>query len=527
MKKIFRNGNILTLVNDKEIKQAFLVEDGFIKAIGTNEEIDKLKDNETEVIDLNQRFVLPSFINQNASILALAQSLMFCDLNEVKSIDKLKNNLLSFISMHKLEKDEFVLGIGLSNDLYDNNEIDISFLDEINNDHSILLTNKEGTKAIINSKMLENLKQQEKLNDIKFNDKGKISGDDFIKIMPYIPNKTMDDILKSLNIAQSFFLSHGITTVQDNLYFMRELNVLTTAASNKSLKLDIVAHLDALEFKEIFNGIKDKLIGYSKGFRIGGIRINIDGLLETKTALISKPYLNDEELDNNSKCGIMLNDEKQIKKSIDWAIKEKTQIIIGANGDKALEFYLDYLQSKQIDELKTYFNKRPIINCSLINSKEIDRMKLLNTNVSIFSSHIWHFGDLHKMNIDDSIIKDLYPIKKLIEKGINVSCFQDSILVKPNMFEVLWCLTNRKTRGSISLGDEISVYDALKTITINPAYQLHEQERKGTIEVNKYADFIIVNENPLSIKKEYLSSIKIIETYKQGASVYKNNKFNN
>ena len=93
----------------------------------------------------------------------------------------------------------------------------------------------------------------------------------------------------------------------------------------------------------------------------------------------------------------------------------------------------------------------------------------------------------------------------------------------PDMIETLWIATNRKTKDGIELGaDEcISTYEALKGITINAAYQYFEEDRKGSITVGKLADFVVLDKNPLKIEKEKLRDIMVLETIKEGNTIFK------
>ena len=124
--------------------------------------------------------------------------------------------------------------------------------------------------------------------------------------------------------------------------------------------------------------------------------------------------------------------------------------------------------------------------------------------------------------------KDLYNndflnLKSLNEKSINLISYQNASITLPNMFELIWSITNRKSR-SLSIhnpNEKLSAYDAFKTITTNPSLQLFEESRKSKLLENKYADFIVIEQDPLNIDVENLSSIKVLETYKRAERVFK------
>ena len=101
----------------------------------------------------------------------------------------------------------------------------------------------------------------------------------------------------------------------------------------------------------------------------------------------------------------------------------------------------------------------------------------------------------------------------------------DTPVVMPDVILAIYTAVNRKTISGKTLGEEnkISVYDALKAVTINCAYQYFEEDIKGSIKEGKLADLVVLSENPLKIQKENIRDIKVLETYKEGNLIYKNN----
>ena len=100
---------------------------------------------------------------------------------------------------------------------------------------------------------------------------------------------------------------------------------------------------------------------------------------------------------------------------------------------------------------------------------------------------------------------------------------QDSPVLEPNMFETIWCAVNRKTKQGITLGkdERISVIEAIKAVTVNSAYQYFEESNKGSIKEGKIADLIVVDKNPLKVDSDELRNIKVLETIKDGQTIYR------
>ena len=110
-----------------------------------------------------------------------------------------------------------------------------------------------------------------------------------------------------------------------------------------------------------------------------------------------------------------------------------------------------------------------------------------------------------------------------MKKEIPFTFHQDSPVIEPNMLETIWCAVNRVTKKGTILGknERIEVIDAIKAVTINAAYQYFEENEKGSIKEGKYADLVILNQNPLLVEKEKIKDIQVLETIKNGKTIFK------
>ena len=115
------------------------------------------------------------------------------------------------------------------------------------------------------------------------------------------------------------------------------------------------------------------------------------------------------------------------------------------------------------------------------------------------------------------------PTASSLEKGITFTVHNDAPVVPPDMIRLLWATTNRVTRSGRVLGEgqKISTLDALKAITINTAYQYFEEDKKGSIDVGKQADLVVLSKNPLSIPSIELLDIKVERTIARGNTIFK------
>ena len=136
---------------------------------------------------------------------------------------------------------------------------------------------------------------------------------------------------------------------------------------------------------------------------------------------------------------------------------------------------------------------------------------------------MYQWGDTHIKNLGFKRASQISPANTAVENEILFTFHQDSPVIEPNMLETVWCAVNRKTKDGVTLGEnqKISVINALKAITINAAYQYFEENIKGSIEVGKQADFVILNDNPLKVEDDKIKDILVLETIKNGQIIYK------
>ncbi|MCI9060661.1 MAG: amidohydrolase family protein, partial [Lachnospiraceae bacterium] len=110
-----------------------------------------------------------------------------------------------------------------------------------------------------------------------------------------------------------------------------------------------------------------------------------------------------------------------------------------------------------------------------------------------------------------------------LQYGLVYNFHQDPPVVEPDMLHTVWCAVNRITRTGQPIGQEqcISVFEALKGITIHGAYAYHEEDRKGTLEAGKLADLVVLDRNPLKTDKMQIRDIQVLETVKEGKTLYR------
>jgi predicted amidohydrolase YtcJ len=164
-----------------------------------------------------------------------------------------------------------------------------------------------------------------------------------------------------------------------------------------------------------------------------------------------------------------------------------------------------------------------MIHAQTVREDQLDQMKKLKIIPSYFSTHTFYWGDWHRDSVfgEDRAMR-ISPTKSTLNRKMPFTVHNDAPVVPPDMIRLLWSTTNRMTRSGKVLGSEqkISTYSALEAITINAAYQHFEDGIKGTIEVGKQADLVVLSEDPLSIESKNLLDISVIATFSRGVEIF-------
>lgn len=269
----------------------------------------------------------------------------------------------------------------------------------------------------------------------------------------------------------------------------------------------------------------------------------LDGSPQGRTAWMKEPYEPERQntIENKKEYkGYPAMKYEDIVRNIKFVKENGLQILAHCNGDAAAEEYIKALQeceenepsypkqeNIQMQEYEQQENTtnnnnekkikdlRPvIIHAQLISKEDLLKAKKIGAIPSFFVAHVYYWGDVHLKNFGEKRANRISPVKEAVDNNIIFTLHQDSPIIKPNMLETIWCAVKRQTKSGKILGQDerISVYDALKGVTINAAYSYFEETKKGSIEEGKKAQFVILDKNPLEVPIDEIPNIKIVKT---------------
>lgn len=549
-----QSNNTINSSKIKKVKyhQALCYENGIIQKVGTNEEILKLKEEDTKVINMEGKTILPSFIDSHSHFSAVANSFLEVDLNECTSFEEIKNKILKYKAKNNIADDEWIIANGYDNNiLKEQRHPDINFLDTLNINNPVVLKHKSGHMGVFNKKALEMLNIKENTpspegGKIEIKD-GKLTGyleeTAFVNYQKQVPMPSMDKLLKAYEKAQDEYLSYGITTLQEGYMSKELLNIYKELIKQNKLKLDVVGYPDYDSIKEYAHTFPNSYKKCNNHFKIQGIKMILDGSPQGRTAWMKEPYESEKQntIENKEDYkGYPAMKYDDIVRNIEYAKENDLQILAHCNGDAAAEEYIkalleceengpsyqkqENIQMQEYEQQEKKLNNsnvqkikdlRPvIIHAQLISKEDLLKAKEIGAIPSFFVAHVYYWGDVHLKNFGIKRASRISPVKESVDNNMIFTLHQDSPIIKPNMLETIWCAVKRQTKSGKILGkdERISVYDALKGVTINAAYSYFEEEKKGSIEEGKKAQFVVLDKNILEVPVDEIPSIKIIET---------------
>jgi len=527
------NGKIVTMDSKKSIVEAVGIKNGEIAVMGNNDEVLSTKNIMTEVVNLKKKLVLPGFIDSHMHMLNYGYTSIQLLLGSCKSVDDLIESGKRYILDNKIEKGKWLLGRGWNQDYF----IEKRFpnrddLDKISSEHPICLTRACGHMAVANSMAIDIVKDKLNRNNNKENIDWNLGffKEDAINILyDAITSPSIEEIKNMIVLAANELLESGITSVHTDDF---------TAMPDRDFKKIIKAYQELIEedrlnirvYEQCLLPTKESLkkfleLGYRTGmgnekFKIGPLKLLVDGSLGARTALLSGSYY-----DEPSTRGICMYSQEELDELVSNAHKNNMQIAIHAIGDKAMYMALDSIKYAN-DQFVRKNPRHGIVHCQITNEEILNRFK--HEGILAYIQPIFLDYDLHivEERVGKKMAKKTYNWKSMINKDIRVSGGSDAPVVGFNIFHNIYAAVTRKDlNGYPQEGwlpeEKLTVDEAVEIFTINGAYASFEENIKGTLEVGKLADMVVLSNDIFEIEKDKIKDVTADMTIINGKIVYK------
>lgn len=576
---IYFGGAILTMAGDEpRYVEALAVDDGRIAFVGSRAEASRLAGPQTRQVDLAGKAMLPGFIDGHGHIADYTKSWGKPDLSpppvgDTRSIADIQAKLAKYLAETRAPVDTLVVINGYDDSLLaEQRHPNRHDLDAVSGKVPVLIVHASGHLAVANSAALAMARIDRRTRDLPGGvirrEPGSREPDGVLEeqaLMPFLalfPRIAPEQQVETLGEVQRWYASHGITTAQDGLSTPDTVAMLRSAANQGKLVIDVVSfpmwkllgraedlggRLAQVEIyrpgSQLSNAgrayesdvpaptstdaaaaARDKLkVGvYENHLKIGGVKIAVDGSPQGKTAFLTQPYATPPPGMKADYRAYTSVPQPELDAWLEASYRYDLPVIVHTNGDAAIDQLIDAVRKARAK----YGPKdlRPVaIHAQLARHDQLDAMKELGIVPSFFTAHTFFWGDWHVQSFGEARAFGISPVHQASTIGLKFSNHNDSPIVPPDMMFLAYTAVNRTSRSGKIIGpdERVSPYVAFKAMTDWAAWQYFEEASKGTLEKGKLADFVILERDPLRVEATAIKDVKIVETIKEGRSIWR------
>lgn len=506
------NANVYTVNSNFDKAEAFAIKDGKFFQVGTSKDLQNTFEADT-IIDAKGQAVFPGFIDAHCHFYGLGMNLQKVDLGGTTSFDEVMKRVLDYQNERQAE---FIIGRGWDqNDWEDKKFPNKKLLDALFPDTPVALTRIDGHAMLCNQAALDlaNITKETKMDggEIIIED-GELTGvliDNPMELVEAIfpkPNRELQ--INALLDAQNICTNLGLTTVSDAGLHREVIELMDSLQQTGDLHMRVYA---------MVSNTKDNLDYYlTKGkiktdqLNVQSVKVYADGALGSRGAALKAPYS-----DKDHHFGAMvigLEDFKALASRIEAA---NYQMNTHAIGDSANRFVLKTYEKTLQGETDRRWR---VEHAQIITDNDFELFKNENIIPSIQPTHATSDMYWAEDRLGAERIKGAYAYKTLLNASGKVALGTDFPVEQVSPFLTFYAAVSRQDvkgypEGGFNLQDGLSREETLKGMTIWAAYANFEEDEKGSIEVGKFADFIILDQDIMTTDVKNIPNIKVEQTY--------------
>ncbi|THD69875.1 amidohydrolase [Robertkochia marina] len=536
---MYYGGDIITMEGaSPRYAEALVQREGQIVYVGNLSGAREKFDGKVTEVNLNGKTMLPGFIDGHVHFGGLGAQAVGANLlaepdGQVNTIDDLIKEMTGWYEENGTDKTQgWIIGMGYDDAvLAEKRHPTKEDLDKVSLDVPVMAVHISGHFASVNSAGLEKIGYNADTPDPQGGVIRRVEGtsepNGVLEELAAIPAmiKAISPVEPDLvsyyfDKAQEMVLSYGYTTAQEGRA-MENHEQLVDYAQQGKLKIDVVSYID-YAYQQY---LRTDWVGvrYKDHYRIGGIKLTLDGSPQGRTAWRTEPYLIPPDGQQERYSGYpAIPDDKDVQAVVDSAFANNWQLLAHTNGDAAA----DQLIRAVADASEKYGNddrRTVLIHGQLLRMDQLDSLQKYDMVASLFPMHTFYWGDWYKEIIGPEKAQQISPIKSALNKGVPVTSHTDAPVALPNLMMIMHTTVNRVSRSGTVMGpgERLTPYEALKCITEWSAWQHFEEDRKGTLVPGKLADLVILDKNPLKVDPMTLKDIVVLETIKEGETVFR------
>lgn len=535
---IYTGGPILTVDDAQPRAEAVAVKDGRVLAVGDLSDLLARQGDATKVFDLDGRTMLPGFVDSHGHVVmgglqALSANLLAPPDGDVTDIPSLQQTLREWTEKNAdtVENVKLIIGFGYDNaQLAELRHPTREDLDAVSTEYPIMIVHQSGHLGVGNSKALEIAGIDASTENppggvIRRGPDGEPNGvleeyAFFTAVVPMLSELGPEGVTVFAKAGAKLWASFGYTTAQDGRSSGGVVEALKAVDAEGELPIDVIAFPDVLEAKDYIkaNASDD----YTGNVRVGGCKLTIDGSPQGFTALRDRPYFDPVGDYPPGYAGYSAVTMEQVQDAVNWCYENGLQVITHANGEGASDMLIAALGAAQ-EKYGDPGNRPVLIHGQFLREDQVDSYQRLGVFMSLFPMHTFYWGDWHRDHTVGPVnAENISPTGWLVQRGMMFGSHHDAPVAFPDSMRILDATVTRRTRSGDILGphQRVDVMTALKAMTIWPAWQQFEEDDKGSIEVGKLADFVILSGDPTAVDPETLDQLRVVKTIKENKVIY-------
>jgi predicted amidohydrolase YtcJ len=539
--KIWFGGSILTMNEAGDSVAAVAVKNGIIVAVGSSEDMIDHKDENTEMIDLDGKTMLPGFVDAHGHVFMIGVQALSANIQanpdgEVNDVATMQRVLSQWAKDYPKRVEQFGMFLGFG---YDDAQLDElrhpnrDEMDAITTELPAIIIHQSGHLGVMNSKALEMVGYTSETKDpaggVIRRRKGSNEPDGVVEEAAFF--NALTKLASGVDAAAGpvifkagtdLIASFGYTTAQEGRTDPNTVALMkaTAALDDMNINIDVIAYIDFMVDRDMV--VNEATATYLNRFRIGGYKLTIDGSPQGFTALRDRPYYAPPDQYREDYAGYSAITADQTFEAVDFAFANDRQIIVHANGEGAMDIHIAALRAATAKYGMA--DRRPVlIHGQFAREDQIDAYQQLGVFPSLFPMHTFYWGDWHRdRTVGPVKAEDISPTGWVAKRGMKFSSHHDAPVAFPDSMRILDATVTRRSRSGDIIGPEhrVDVMTALRAMTIWPAYQHFEEGQKGSIEPGKLADFVVLSDNPLAVDPETLDQLLVVKTVKEGETIF-------